>query len=103
MTLIFLQIKFHFKTIYHNYQRITIQESPNLVAAGRLPRSKEVILLGDLCDSCKPGDEIVGFKLFNLNFLNFKELTGIYTNSYDGSLNTRQVLFLMTCTKNDIF
>jgi len=64
----FLQIKFHFKTIYHNYQRITIQESPNLVAAGRLPRSKEVILLGDLCDSCKPGDEIVGFKLFNLKF-----------------------------------
>nr|CAD2150270.1 unnamed protein product [Meloidogyne enterolobii] len=64
------------ETIYHNYQRITIQESPNLVAAGRLPRSKEVILLGDLCDSCKPGDEI--------------ELTGIYTNSYDGSLNTRQ-------------
>uniref|UniRef100_A0A914N5Y3 Minichromosome maintenance protein 2 n=1 Tax=Meloidogyne incognita TaxID=6306 RepID=A0A914N5Y3_MELIC len=54
------------ETIYHNYQRITIQESPNLVAAGRLPRSKEVILLGDLCDSCKPGDEIVGFKLFNL-------------------------------------
>uniref|UniRef100_A0A914I6K7 DNA replication licensing factor MCM2 n=1 Tax=Globodera rostochiensis TaxID=31243 RepID=A0A914I6K7_GLORO len=64
------------ETIYHNYQRVSIQESPNLVAAGRLPRSKEVILLGDLCDSCKPGDEI--------------ELTGVYTNSYDGSLNSRQ-------------
>ncbi|KAI1733172.1 MCM2/3/5 family domain-containing protein [Ditylenchus destructor] len=64
------------QTIYHNYQRITIQESPNLVAAGRLPRSKDVILLGDLCDTCKPGDEI--------------ELTGTYTNSYDGSLNSKQ-------------
>lgn len=50
------------KTVYHNYQRITIQESPNLVAAGRLPRSKDVVLLGDLCDSCKPGDVIVSHK-----------------------------------------
>lgn len=38
-----------------------MQESPNKVAAGRLPRSKEAILTGDLCDSCKPGDEIVSF------------------------------------------
>ncbi|MCP9264032.1 DNA helicase [Dirofilaria immitis] len=63
-------------TIYHNYQRITIQESPNSVAAGRLPRSKDVILTADLCDACKPGDEV--------------ELTGIYTNNYDGSMNSKQ-------------
>ncbi|CAI5438107.1 unnamed protein product [Caenorhabditis angaria] len=63
-------------TVYHNYQRITMQESPNKVAAGRLPRSKDVILLGDLCDSCKPGDEI--------------EVTGVYTNNFDGSLNYKQ-------------
>lgn len=62
------------QTIYQNYQRITLQESPGKVAAGRLPRSKDSILLADLCDACKPGDEI--------------ELTGIYTNNYDGSLNT---------------
>ena len=47
------------ETVYENYQRVTVQESPNSVAAGRLPRSKEVILLGDLCDACKPGDDIV--------------------------------------------
>ncbi|EFO84311.1 hypothetical protein GCK72_003727 [Caenorhabditis remanei] len=63
-------------TVYHNYQRITMQESPNKVAAGRLPRSKDVILLGDLCDSCKPGDEV--------------EVTGVYTNNFDGSLNYKQ-------------
>ena len=61
------------ETIYQNYQRITIQESPGKISAGRIPRSKDSILLGDLCDSCRPGDEI--------------ELTGVYTNSYDGSLN----------------
>jgi DNA replication licensing factor MCM2 len=46
-------------TVYSNYQRITLQESPGKVPAGRLPRSKDVILSGDLCDACKPGDEIV--------------------------------------------
>ncbi len=61
------------QTVYQNYQRITIQEDH---VAGRLPRTKDAILLGDLCDSCKPGDEI--------------DLTGIYTNNYDGSLNTAQ-------------
>ncbi|XP_056292902.1 DNA replication licensing factor MCM2 [Pseudoliparis swirei] len=61
------------QTVYQNYQRITIQESPGKVAAGRLPRSKDAILLADLVDHCKPGDEI--------------ELTGIYHNNYDGSLN----------------
>ncbi|XP_052781535.1 DNA replication licensing factor mcm2-like [Mya arenaria] len=62
------------QTLYKNYQRITLQESPGKVPAGRLPRSKDAILLDDLTDSCKPGDEI--------------EMTGVYHNNYDGSLNT---------------
>merc|ERR1719507_667835 len=62
-------------TLYKNYQRITIQESPGKVSAGRLPRSKDAILMGDLCDVCKPGDEI--------------ELTGVYTHNYESSLNTK--------------
>jgi len=45
--------------VYKNYQRITIQESPGKVPAGRLPRSKEVILVDDLVDTVKPGDDIV--------------------------------------------
>ncbi|KAL5013410.1 hypothetical protein ScPMuIL_007680 [Solemya velum] len=62
------------QTLYKNYQRLTIQESPGKVPPGRLPRSKDVILLDDLVDMCKPGDEL--------------EMTGIYHNNYDGSLNT---------------
>ena len=47
------------QTLYKNYQRITLQESPGKVTAGRLPRSKDALLFGDLCDqvsfsaSCK--------------------------------------------------
>ena len=57
------------QTLYQNYQKITIQESPGKVAAGRLPRSKDVILLADLVDCCRPGDEIVShFQVLYLKF-----------------------------------
>ncbi|XP_068667407.1 DNA replication licensing factor MCM2-like [Aristolochia californica] len=63
------------QTIYRNYQRLTLQESPGTVPAGRLPRYKEVILLNDLIDCARPGEEI--------------EVTGVYTNNFDLSLNTK--------------
>jgi len=34
------------------------QESPGTVPAGRLPRQKEVILLHDLIDCARPGEEV---------------------------------------------
>lgn len=49
------------QTIYRNYQKLTLQESPGIVPAGRLPRYKEVILLNDLIDCARPGEEIVKF------------------------------------------
>ncbi|PQE06963.1 MCM2 3 5 family protein [Rutstroemia sp. NJR-2017a WRK4] len=52
------------KTVYRNYQKLTLQESPGTVPAGRLPRHREVILLWDLIDKAKPGEEI--------------EVTGVY-------------------------
>lgn len=63
------------KTVYRNYQKITLQESPGTVPAGRLPRHREVILLWDLIDSAKPGEEV--------------EVTGIYRNNYDAQLNNK--------------
>ncbi|KAL5120904.1 MCM DNA helicase complex subunit [Pleosporales sp. CAS-2024a] len=63
------------RTVYRNYQKITLQESPGTVPAGRLPRHREVILLWDLIDSAKPGEEI--------------DVTGVYRNNYDAALNSK--------------
>ncbi|BBN03861.1 DNA replication licensing factor MCM2 [Marchantia polymorpha subsp. ruderalis] len=63
------------QTIYRNYQKLTLQESPGTVPAGRLPRYKEIVLLDDLIDCARPGEEI--------------EVTGIYTNNFDLALNTK--------------
>jgi DNA replication licensing factor MCM2 len=63
------------QTVYRNFQRLTLQEDPGSVPAGRLPRHKEVVLLWDLIDSARPGEQI--------------EVTGIYRNNFDVSLNTK--------------
>ncbi|KAF8070527.1 MCM-domain-containing protein [Lyophyllum atratum] len=63
------------QTVYRNYQKMTLQESPGSVPAGRLPRHREVILLWDLIDSAKPGEEV--------------EITGVYRNNFDASLNSK--------------
>lgn len=63
------------QTVYRNYQKMTLQEAPGSVPAGRLPRHREVILLWDLIDSARPGEEI--------------EVTGIYRNNFDASLNSK--------------
>ncbi|KAL0477309.1 DNA replication licensing factor MCM [Acrasis kona] len=64
------------QTVYRNYQKISLQESPGSVSAGRIPRSKDVILLHDLIDGCRPGEEI--------------DVTGVYKHSYDAFLNIKQ-------------
>lgn len=59
------------QTVYRNYQKMTLQESPGSVPAGRLPRHREVILLWDLIDVAKPGEEVVS-SIANI----LSELTG---------------------------
>ncbi|CAO3595518.1 unnamed protein product [Absidia cylindrospora] len=63
------------QTIYRNYQKLTIQETPGTIPPGRLPRHHEVICLWDLIDKAKPGEEI--------------EVTGVYRNNFDASLSTK--------------
>ena len=65
----------HEQTVYRNYQRIQLQETPGSVPPGRVPRSKEVILLADLVDSARPGEEV--------------EVTGIYVNTFSPAANVR--------------
>lgn len=62
------------QTVYRNYQKMTLQESPGSVPAGRLPRHREVICLWDLIDSAKPGEEIV------CSTLVLADVTGSYWN-----------------------
>lgn len=53
---------------------MTLQESPGSVPAGRLPRHREIVLLWDLIDSAKPGEEIVGL-FYIVPALNFPQLS----------------------------
>lgn len=52
-----------------------MQETPGTVPAGRVPRQKEVILLHDLIDCARPGDEI--------------EITGIFLTKFDYTGNVK--------------
>jgi DNA replication licensing factor MCM2 len=63
------------RTIYRNYQKLTLQETPGSVPPGRLPRYKDVVLLGDLIDCARPGEQV--------------EVTGVYKNNFDSSLNKK--------------
>ena len=62
------------QTLYRNYQRATLQEAPSTVPPGRLPRTKELVLHGDLVDAARPGEAV--------------EVTGIFRHSYSASLNS---------------
>jgi DNA replication licensing factor MCM2 len=63
------------KSQYRNYQRINLQETPGSVPAGRVPRTKEVILCNDLIDVARPGEEI--------------EVIGIFSHNYDSNLTQK--------------
>eukprot|EP00178_Gracilaria_changii_P010934 TRINITY_DN315_c0_g3_i1.p1 TRINITY_DN315_c0_g3~~TRINITY_DN315_c0_g3_i1.p1 ORF type:complete len:972 (+),score=217.24 TRINITY_DN315_c0_g3_i1:219-3134(+) len=58
---------------FGNFQKLTLQERPGSVPAGRLPRYKEIILLDDLIDCARPGEEV--------------EVTGTYRHNIDASIN----------------
>ncbi len=62
-------------TVYTNYQKITMQETPGTVPAGRVPRQKEVVLLDDNIDIARPGDEV--------------EITGIFSHHFDYGMNLK--------------
>mgnify|MGYP003440991718 CR=1 FL=1 len=81
---------FQEKTLYKNFQKVIIQESPSSVPPGRMPRSKEVELLGDNIDYAKPGDEV--------------EITGIYISRFDYHMNKKHgfPIFSTTIQANNV-
>jgi len=62
-------------TLYRNHQKLTMQESPGSVEPGKMPRSKDVVLTGDMVDTVRPGDEL--------------QLTGVYKCLYDADMLSR--------------
>lgn len=69
-------------TIYRNYQKLTIQESPDIVPPGRVPRQKEIVVTNDLVDTIRPGDRV--------------EIGGIYISKFDISNNARHCFPIFT-------
>lgn len=55
---------------------MTIQETPSEVLAGRIPRTKEIIVYGENVDAVRPGDEVM--------------LVGIYDKLQDNFANAKQ-------------
>eukprot|EP00927_Polykrikos_kofoidii_P071582 TRINITY_DN6783_c0_g1_i1.p1 TRINITY_DN6783_c0_g1~~TRINITY_DN6783_c0_g1_i1.p1 ORF type:complete len:841 (+),score=146.80 TRINITY_DN6783_c0_g1_i1:59-2581(+) len=46
-------------TRWGDWQRIRLQENENEVPAGSMPRSLDVIVRDEVCETCKPGDKIL--------------------------------------------
>jgi len=47
------------KSVFIDWQKIVVQEKPEEVPGGQIPRSIEVVLTGDIVDVARPGDRVV--------------------------------------------
>jgi DNA replication licensing factor MCM2 len=61
------------ESIYKNFQRVTVQESPGTVPPGRVPRQKVIHMTNDLVDQVRPGDEV--------------EISAVYLSRFDINTN----------------
>lgn len=71
---------------YRNVQRWNLQETPGSVPPGRVPRTKVVMVMDDLTDVARPGEEV--------------EVTGIFAHAMDHSMTIKSG-FPVFCTRID--
>lgn len=45
-------------SVFKDYQTVVLQEMPERIPAGLLPKQIEVVLTEDLVDKVKPGDRV---------------------------------------------
>lgn len=82
---------------------MVIQETPGLIDAGSLPRSKEIILYSDLVDCALPGDEVevTGIDLSQQLYSSFRLSRSRYKSDYSfhGLRNSKTRKVIDSCFK----
>ncbi|RLE81386.1 MAG: hypothetical protein DRJ51_03930 [Thermoprotei archaeon] len=54
------------ESVFSEWQKITLQEKPEELPPGQLPRSIEVVLKDDLVDTVRPGDRVIVVGILNV-------------------------------------
>ena len=76
------------KCWYRDSQRMSIQEMPEHCGPGQIPRTTEILIEGDLCDACKPGDRV--------------QINGIYRAMGNTFMSTGSAIFRTFVVANHI-
>jgi replicative DNA helicase Mcm len=67
------------RSLYRDFQRLVIQERPEEIPAGRMPRSIEIDVYDELVDSVRPGDRVVVVGIPQLRVPSIKKSKSIFS------------------------
>lgn len=91
------------KSLYRDFQRLVVQERPEEIPAGRMPRSIEVDLYDDLVDVARPGDRIMVIGIPSLRPSTARKSKSIYTIHIEANniIVSQRLLEEIEITKED--